>query len=88
MYHRVAAAPSSLWRDVARDQVATQLLIERAKAVGGGIHSALIRMIGGEKVVLGPWERPELDDDRQVLTGLGFNSATVPACRTTFDCQG
>ena len=31
---------------------------------------------------------PSCDDGGQVLTGVGFNSATEPACRRTFGCQG
>ena len=61
---------------------------ERANAVGGEIHGALDQNDWGREGARAVENGPRLDDNRQVLTGLGFNSATAAACRTTFDCQG
>ena len=69
-------------------QVAAQLVIERANAVGGeSPWFASIRELGEGK--LGPQTTTRaVMTKAQVLTGVGFNSATAPACCTAFACSG
>ena len=65
-----------------------QPVIERANAFGVGFHGS--PQTGKWKTgKLGPpGNGPSCYDDGQVLTGVGFNSATEPACRTTFGWCG
>src|SRR5437899_729876 len=68
---------------MAGGQVVAQLVIKRANAVGGHIHGSprSEKSWGNARAAE---NGPSLRALVQVLTGVGFSSATDPACRVTF----
>jgi hypothetical protein len=57
-------------------------------AVANPVHGGLDQGFGWGKGARAAENGPSCCDGGQLLTGVGFNSATVPACRTAFAWWG